>query len=223
MLGPCQDTPQPRLAATPRDSSGPWTPSSSSLLQEMPAHTLCGGTADLWSTDRVSNSAFFFFFKCKAILEVLGVASYKLQQTLSSPDSFPLQKVMQTASREGEERSSSGDKTGTQGNAPVYIPSCRKVQHPAPWLQTPVVNSTLEHTSSCILPSPVHPIQSNGAGMQRAKHVGERERSMKGAWRATMLSRGTQEKLGWRRPEGNEDHLRRTLCRAQRWLCGARL
>lgn len=138
VLGPRQEPSQPRLAATPRDTAGscPWTPSPS-LLQAVPAQTHCGGTADLRSADRSSNSTVVLFFKCKAILEVLGVASYKLQEVLSSPDSSPLQKVMQTAGREGEERSSSGDKTGTHGNAPVYVPSSHKAQYPASWLQTP--------------------------------------------------------------------------------------
>lgn len=61
VLGPRQEPSQPRLAATPRDTAGccPGTPGPS-LLQGMPAHTHCSGTAHLWSTDKSSNGFFFF-------------------------------------------------------------------------------------------------------------------------------------------------------------------
>lgn len=116
-------------------------------------------------------------------------------------------RVMQTASREGEEHSSSGDRTGTHSNAPGYVPSSHKAQHPVPWLQPPAsrawrsphseVLSIPKHASSCILPGSTHPIQSDGAGVQRAKQsTGERGEGARREPSKPPCYRGDMGKVG---------------------------
>lgn len=168
----------------------------------MPAHAHHGGTADLWSSDRSSNSI-LCFINAKQCWKFWGLPPTSYNKA-SSPDSFPLWHTQQRESckcQTGRERTAPALEI-RQGHVAMpprmcLPPAKHSTQHPGckPPQAKPGGRQHLEHASSCILPGPMHLIQNDGAGVQRAKHMGERGRSMTGAWLAATLLR-TREKTG---------------------------
>lgn len=183
VLGPHQEPSQPRLASPPRSHRwllpvDPW------LLQDVPTHTHCGGTARLCSTDRSSNSTYLFFFiKAKPFWKFWGLppTSYKFYQAqIPSPRGTHSGKSCKRQA--GRERGAPAlEMTGIHGNAPVYVSSSCKAQHPAPWLQTPRSRAWRSTASRSVRPpasspAPCVPLQAMGLARKAQGRAGREHR-----------------------------------------------